>query len=59
MAAVFHFYDSGEEDDDDDDEYVTGTYHAPTNLTTTGGRASNKHSTSRGTTHSSKIMEMK
>lgn len=50
MAAVFHFYDSGEEDDDDDDG------HAPTGLPATLGTntmISYKPSQSR-TTHVSK-----
>ncbi|KAL4227253.1 Coiled-coil domain-containing protein 87 [Mactra antiquata] len=54
MAAVFHFYDSGEEDDDDDDD--DGGRHIPTGYPATLGTTaltSQKRSPSR-TTHSSK-----
>ncbi|WAQ98366.1 CCD87-like protein [Mya arenaria] len=55
MAAVFHFYDSGEDDDDEDDLAPTGL---PATLGTTGHLSYLKPAVSR-TTHTSKQTELK
>ena len=58
MAAIFHFYDSGDEDEEEEVQMGTTTYQHQTSLlgTTT---AILSHKPSSRATHSSKLSELK